>query len=269
MRKIYFSVFLFLLTFHSFGQFPSLSQHTASAINTVLFRAGPSSPNQLKAEIPPCVLGGGWRSYFMVDGISTYVWSTSKSFIDNIVVDFLGGTGPVRVSYPQTTVSTAAVNNWKRNYHSVYSIQYINHPTQGPASVGIMHGENKNVSSNCTSGNIMNTINPNTTISCSDHNTWSGGNPYQDGWLAYHAMVSVAWYPNNQSTNWGQHEFSNHLGPVTWPTTSFIAPDNRIATAGHSHPSSIISNGYMYIFYLDAGPYADHVPTRRRQKQEV
>lgn len=268
MKKNYSSAILFLLPFHSFAQFPSLSQHTASTVTTVEFwyencflnQSCHDKKDKVKAEIPPCVMGGGWRSYFMVDGINTYIWSTPKSFTDNSLIDFKNeSSGPITVSYPQTNVSTAATNNWKRNYHSVYSAQYLNHPTQGPISIGILHGENKNVSSNCTSGNVMNTINPNIAISCSNHDTWSGGNPYKDGWLAYHALVSVAWYPNNQSTNWGQHEFSNHVGPISWPSNSFIAPDNRVATTGHSHPSSILANGYMYIFYSDAGPWGDHI----------
>jgi len=264
MKKIFGVPVLLFIVLFSHAQIPSLTNHVVSNIGTVEFLYGDCGLNffcyqkkdKIKAEVPPCIIGNGTHTYFMVDGNNTYAWSTAKSLTDNNSINFKdNATGPVMVSSPSATSG----NNWKRNYHSIYSAQTINNAVHGPIVVGILHGENKNVSSTCTSGNIQNTIDPYATIDCNDHLTWSGGNPYQDGWLAYHAMVSVAWIPYTQATNFGQQYFSNQLGPVSWPANGFISSDNTIATTGHSHPSTITANGYLFIFYTDAGPYGNHI----------
>ncbi|MEI9959426.1 MAG: hypothetical protein WDM90_24610 [Ferruginibacter sp.] len=264
MRK---AIILFVLSFtslFSFAQAPSLEGHVISAISTVEFWYGDCGLNlfcyqkkdKVKAEVPPCVIGNTQHTYFMVDGNNTYAWSSAKSLTGYNKIDFKDdATGPVMVSSPSATSG----NDWKRNYHSIYSAQTINDLCKAQLYWAFFMEKIKMSAIPVHRAIFKIPLILMQQFNCNDHLTWSGGNPYQDGWLAYHAMVSVAWAPYTKATNFGQQYFSNQLGPVSWPANGFISIDNTIATTGHSHPSSIIANGYLYIFYTDAGPYGNHI----------
>lgn len=276
MKKIFLSAVFIACTFTLLAQYPtSLPNHIVTGVSTVRFKYENcflnntcySNQGKVKAEIPPWIIPGGWRSYFIVNGNETNIWSTPESLVDNSEIDFKNeSVGPYLASLPYLN------ENWRRNYNSIYSAHYINHPVQGGVSIGFQHSENKNYvsGSNCNSGtHYQNTMNPAAQINCSDHWTWSGGDPYEDGWGAYHAMVTAAWTPNNQQTNWGQQYFGNQLGPIAWPSNGYVKSNDVIASSGLKHPSSIIEGDYIYIFFSDGGLFAGSLPQAEGREEGI
>jgi len=260
------------------AQFPYLEDYILSDISTVNFsQTGSSGKGKNKAEVPPWIIGGGLRSYFFVDGSDTYIWSTSSSMVHDKLLDLDNAVGPslASVSYIHTPGYHPAnkIKNWKRNYHAIYSGAYIEHPVHGPVSLGFLHGENKNqvVGSlnNAFAGKYQNTIQENLLINTADHQSYSGGEPFEEGWNAYNAMISAAWVPNNAGTNWGQQLFNNELGPIVWPSTAYITVNGVKCTSGLKHPSSIIAGGYVYVFYTDGGPFGNNIPVEEGRQEGV
>jgi hypothetical protein len=165
------------------------------------------------------------------------------------------------------------IRNWKRNYYAIYSAEYFQHPAEGTVSIGFLHGENKNqVTGKVNSSSAtryQNTIQPNVPINTADPQSYSGGSPFHDGWNAYNAMISAAWTHNNAQTNWGQQLFQHELGPIAWPSTGYITRNGVKCTSGLKHPSSIITGGYVYIFYSDGGPFGNNIPQEEGRHEGI
>jgi len=254
------------------AQYPSLGSYSVSKISTVYFNVTKTSGKEKNnAEIPPWIIPGGYRSYFFVDGSGTYIWSSKSSLIDSKSIDLDGAVGPNQAS--QSYINEKEYNgynnveNWKRNYHAIYSAVYINEPAVGPISLGFLHGENKNEIIGNKS--YQNTIQPNVTINPSDPNSYSGGTPFHDGWNAYNAIISAAWTVNNKQTNWGQRFFSNDLGPIVWPSTGYVTRGGVKCTSGLRHPSALVANEYVYIFYTDSGPFGSNIPAEEGRSEGI
>jgi hypothetical protein len=147
--------------------------------------------------------------------------------------------------------------DWSRVYYAVYSAEYFRHPAAGTVSLAFLHGENKDV---CDGGNdCHNTINTDPSNVC----------PFKgDYWPRYNSFICASWISNTQATNWGQQYFSNELGPIVWPCTGYLQSNRVKATTGVNHPSSIQYNGYVYVFYHDAGPYGGLNPHDEEGRQE-
>jgi len=255
-----------------YAQFPSFDSYSISKISSVFFNFSKSSrKNKDKAEIPPWIIPGGYRSYFFVDGNDSYIWSTKSSITDNKAISLDNAVGPNQASLSYTHSRSYNPNdkieNWKRNYDAVYSAEYFNHPVKGPVSLGFLHGENKNQ----VSGYRMyqNTIQPNVTINLRDPASYSGGKPFHDGWNAYNAIISAAWISNNKQTNWGQQFFKNELGPIAWPSTGYVTGNGIKCTSGLRHPSSVIAGDYVYIFYADSGPFGNNIPPEEGRQEGI
>jgi hypothetical protein len=254
----------------SLAQFPYFDSYSVSGISSVSFKyKGSSRQGKAKTEVPPWIIGGGWKSYFFVDGSDTYIWSSPTPLTINRTINLKKeAIGPYNASksyiHSPEYDSRIPVQNWKRVYHAIYSAVYFNHPTEGPVSLGFLHGENKNL----VEGSITdrrarrypNTIQKNMPINPADPRSYSGGKPFHEGWDAYNALISAAWIPNNKQTNWGQEFFKNELGPIVWPSTGYITKEGIKCTSGLTHPSSIIFDNYIYVFYSEDGPFGANIP---------
>ncbi len=254
------------------AQFPRFDSYSMSRVSTVFFNVARSyGKGKNIAEVPPWIIGGGYRSYFFVDGSDTYIWSTKASLTDRKTIDLNSAVGPSQASmsyiHDRNYNSEQKILNWKRNYHGIYTAVYFNHPTRGPISLGFLHGENKNEISEDRS--FQNTIQPNVPIDPGDPTSYSGGNPFHDGWKAYNAMISAAWIPNNSQSNWGQQFFANELGPIVWPSTGYVTKGGVKCTSGLRHPSSIIAGDYVYIFYVDSGPFGSNIPAEEGRSEGI
>jgi hypothetical protein len=178
--------------------------------------------NQIKVEYPPYIIGGGWRSYFLVNGSDTWLASSPASMVSSGVIDFhTNGTQPVKVT------QKSGVSTWNRDYYCTYSAQYINHPTAGTVSMAFTEGENKHQPSTGPSS------------PCS----WMEG-------TASTTYLCLTWIPNTQATNWG-HQFFNDLGPIIWPAAGYFLPNGQKSSLGCANDATIQADGYLYVFYKD------------------
>lgn len=260
------------------AQYPSLRSHVVSPISSVEFKTSRSNlRDKIRTEIPPWIIPGGLRTYFFVDGSDTYAWSSGASLASTSTVNMDNSIGPFNLSLPYIRSSAYnpeyKIQNWKRNYHAIYSANYFEHPKEGAVSIGFLHGENKNQVvgdiNSSKSPHYQNTIQPNVAINTTDHSTYSGGVPFGEGWNAYNAMISAAWIPNNKGTNWGQDFFKNELGPIVWPSTGYVTKNGVKCTSGLKHPSSIIHNGYIYVYFTDGGPFGGNIAHEEGRREGV
>jgi hypothetical protein len=242
-----------------------------SEISSVTFECDGAFNGTNHAEVPPWIIAGGWKSYFFVDGIGTYIWSSPASLAtaSEINLSVSGSPSEASMSYINSNYFDPGrpVENWKRNYHGIYSAAYFNHPVAGPVSLGFLHGENKNSISG--SAWYQNTIQENVRINPADPASYTGGNPSHTGWESYNGLISAAWVSNTQRTNWGQQFFKNQLGPIAWPATGYITQSGIKCTAGLRHPSSIIADNYVYVFYVDSGPYGNNIPDEEGRHEGI
>jgi hypothetical protein len=182
----------------------------------------------VKTEVPPWIIGGGWRTYFLVDGIGTTVASSPASITNSSVIDFhTNGGDPVRV----TSLSGCPNGEpWRLQYYCTYSAQYINHPAAGPVSLAFVEGENyRQVGVD------------HAPVDC-DYRGWDGASGF----------VCGSWIQNTQSTNWGQQYFSNDMGPIVWPSTGYFNANGYKTSNGCANNSTIqADDGYLYVFYKD------------------
>jgi len=210
-------------------------------------------------EAPPWIIGGGgnWRSYFLTDGIHGAVASAPLDMNNYSVINFKdNGTGPVMITAPERSFPCLPTdandpNPWRRNYYGVWTAQYLNHPTAGTVSLGFTHSENKfrkaDNQDDCTVG-CEGSINPRLL-------SYPAPECYKDYYPTYSSFVCGVWIPNTQATNWGQQYFPNDMGPITWPSSGYLLSSGQKAAIGCGSPSSIIWNGYIYVFYKDASDY--------------
>ncbi len=278
MRFVLLFVFIICLENLLVAQFPSFNSYSVSSISSVSFRytrSGNSGKN--KTEIPPWIIPGGLKSYFFVNGSDTYIWSSPSSLAENLIIDLNHAVGPnnASLSYIHSPEYHAPgeAEDWKRNYHGIYSAVYINHPFFGPVSLGFLHGENKNLVdgnvSNPYATRYQNTIQKNVRINPDDPDSYSGGIPFHEGWKAYNAIISASWVANNEKTNWGQQFFSNEIGPIAWPSTGYVTTNGVKCTSGLKHPSSIIADGYVYVFFSDGGAFGSNVPDEEGRHEGI
>jgi hypothetical protein len=256
-----------------FGQFPPLETYSISGLSSVSFKGKKSgSQSKYKTEVPPWIIPGRDKSYFFVDGSDTYVWTSPIPLTVDWTINLKKqADGPFLASrsYINSPEYNAAqpAKDWGRVYHAIYSANAFNHPSTGPVTIGFLHGENKNYVSG--SKHYQNTIQANIPINPADHQTYSGGSPYIEGWEAYNALISASWISNNAQTNGGKQFFSNELGPIVWPATGYITSGGVKATSGLKHPSSIIAGNYIYVYYSEGGPYAGRVPDEHGRMEGI
>ncbi len=221
-------------------------------------------------EAPPWVIKGGLYQYFLTTHF-TAMWSSQVSmatpenqhfFIGGNKVDY----GPhylVASShwwgkfYDPAHLQSSAYkfrehwqnDHWRRNYNGIFSAHVIEDTREQPILFAVSHGENKN---ELIKGYLyQNSVRTSFKADPKNPLTYSGGNPYQDCWEAYFGFLNGNWIEYSKETDWG-NKYLNDLGPIAWPSAGYINKDGTQASNGLRHPSSIIHDGYLYIFVLDA-----------------
>lgn len=227
-------------------------------------------------EVPPWIINGGWRTYFFVDGRQSVLWTSQKSITTNKTIDlknYASGPDVATRPYIMERYYSDKVKkfDWRRNYHAIYTAQELHLRDAGTVTLGFCHSENKNeASGDCATGTKhQNTIQANVPIDCNDHQTFSGGKPYRDGWNAYNGLLTAVWTPNNAQTNWGHQYFPYDLGPIAWPATGYVTSGGIKCTSGLRHPSSIQRGDSVYIFFVDGGPFGNNIPLEEGRKGGV
>ncbi|MEJ8804468.1 T9SS type A sorting domain-containing protein [Pontibacter sp. H249] len=138
---------------------------------------------------------------------------------------------------------------WRRNYNGIFSAHIIKAQNGKNIVFALSHGENKNE----RIGDFLyqNTVRPTFKIDISDPNTYSGGTPYKDCWEAYFGFLNGNWASLEKDLSITAQYF-NDIGPVAWPSAGYVSVDGEQLSQGLRHPSSIIHDGYIYIFVVDA-----------------
>lgn len=188
--------------------------------------------DRIKTEYPPWIIGGGWRSYFFTDGVKSAMASSPASMVTSQEINFKDNGGdPVVVTDRSGCNSNLGQDDqfepWRLQYYSVYSAQYINHPTAGTVNLAFVEGENYTQS-----------------------NKWLNVGCAGTGWDSHSTFLCGAWTPNTQATNWG-HQFLTDIGPMIWPAAGYFTSGGVKASRGCANNATIQADGYLYVFYKD------------------
>lgn len=143
-------------------------------------------------------------------------------------------------------------SDWARSYRGVFSAFRLNKPSRDYDFLALVHGENKNE----RLGQLLytNTVDQNLTPqSCA---SGVNGGSYVDCWAAYNGFISLllgstkAWQDNAGAVP------PRDLGPILWPAAGYLRPGAK-ASGGVRHPTAIVNQGFVYIYYLDSSQGQD------------
>jgi len=251
-RRLFTCLLLSICVLFVKGQFPDLSNYQVvhdGATNFSCSRGGDAG-EMSKTEVPPWIVGGGdnYKSYFLTDGRNSGVFSIQADMVSSTAINPASGIGPFWTSFSGIKSDgggcpLAGSDPWRRDYYGIYSAQYIQPAATGPVTLGFLHAENKDL---CMGGgDCHGDFNP-------------GKDTCFDGdlWPRYNALVCGSWIANDVQTDWGQHYFANDMGPIAWPSTGYLQVNGIKASCGIGIPSSVVYNGYVYVFFMDHGPYS-------------
>ena len=218
----------------------------------------PAAPNHRYRgiEATPWVTKGNSFGYTITTDETSNCWSADSLVLKNsISVDC----NAVNTSTVLTNVARGgadtAVTPWARNYNGVMSQHAVNDPSLGSIFLTIHHGENLNeINPALGAGTIkmqnsISDVGPENLSQCwSNYSGTSSSNPANCYW----GFVSVGWMPNTDASGWGSIGEAKAVGPIAWPSAGYIDANGITVGRGVRHPSSIISNGYLYVYYLDS-----------------
>ncbi len=217
-------------------------------------------------EQPPALLPGpGGTRLLYLSTAWTWQCATAGNPLEAPVVLEAASCGLVDVpnieTMPKQYLAPSQVppgHEWKRNYDGVFSAQLTHDSvTNSDVILTINHNEVKNEvipgqywyqSPFAPPASQM----PST---CGNSGyTGRGPHGFETCWLAYGAFVSIEVNAYSPRTNYGRSLDTSEIGPVLWPTSGYFDLSRGAQgklSSGLRHPSSIISGGYLYIYYLD------------------
>jgi len=196
-------------------------------------------------EIPPWMINGvSGRGYFVTTAKSYFCSNPNNLLIEPVVNDNcnLAAQGESIYSF-QNQVEILYETAWKRNYYGVYSTHLINNEI-----ITINHAENKN--EDYFGVKYQNTINADISVDDCYSGVHPGGT-YSDCFEAYNGFLGMTWIPYTSQTNYGLTGDFNDEGPIIWPSMGYLDSSGNKVSYGLRSPSSIIHDGYIYVYYLD------------------
>ena len=218
-------------------------------------------PSGTYTEVPAWVVTDDTGSrYFLPTGFSHVVHKNSDMSILEDSDTFSGQTATL------TSISDVLASNyadpstldpgtvWRRNYYGIYTAHRLESGVDDQSGyLAILHGENKNRAYQPSGDYIYydNTVLPSQMYIIPDEYSGYFDGSFSDYWPAYFAFISASWSPADE--NGGNNFMAHDLGPIIWPSNGYITQSGVKASNGLRAPSSIIHDGYIYIFYLDMG----------------
>lgn len=162
------------------------------------------------------------------------------------------------------TALTNTQTYWRHSYYGIYGAHVITNPMGKNCIVGILHGENKNMK-HYSDVNIVydNTVMPARTFQFPQD--YGGPDPntgeWVENWSAYFAFIGMEYCPLDNDN--GKSMAQQDIGPILWPAKGYLNSDHTQASGGLRHPSSIVHDGYLYVFYLDASCFKGDIRMAR------
>jgi hypothetical protein len=130
---------------------------------------------------------------------------------------------------------------WRRNYQGVFSAQLLD-----GALVMFNHTENKN--ENIIGRAYQNTVQP--SIDVADCASGYVDGVYRECDRSYSGFVTATLGDGTD------------LGPLVWPEDGYREPAHTRDHMGLRHPSSIVSGGFVYLFYVEHWPGGERAGVR-------
>lgn len=141
---------------------------------------------------------------------------------------------------------------WQREYFGLFDLSVIEQDGK-QYLLGVMHGENKNEKF-LDGRKYLNSIQPKRAYRENEYSgpeEKNGRLEYDDYGASYFAFISTVLVPlDRMSERFDTPEFQQ--GPIVWPTTGYLNPDNTRANSGLRHPSMFVAEGKITLYYLDA-----------------
>ena len=128
---------------------------------------------------------------------------------------------------------------WRYVYYGVFGV-YQN----GSNVYSVMHGENKNRTD--AGYNYANTVKPAGTVYGNDEYSTDAA----ENWDNYFSFISMTRSSASTVASTG-NLMEEEYGPVIWPSRPYLDSSDLKLDQGVRHPSYIIDNGYIYIYYTD------------------
>lgn len=213
---------------------------------------------RMNAEVTPWMLGtkalGGWHTY-LISTFDTYLCSTPNNIFNLSVEESIKNRGCTPRTEPglnpETLSQIGTIPLWRRDYHGVFSAHLIPTANNTTTLYSVNHSESYN---NANLKSIYPTLPGCVPVADMGYGKLPCEPKYW--WGSYNAWItlsSMPWtYPNLVSPT----RFTD-LGPITWPSNGYIESLDKKVTwikatdGGVRHPSSIIKDNYLYIFYED------------------
>ena len=142
---------------------------------------------------------------------------------------------------------------WRLVYYNAFGVYQ-----QGENVYSILHGENKNIK--VGSNYYRNTVRPSSIqYAPGDYTSDEGG----ENWENYFAFISMARSSVSTVERTGSL-LEEEYGPVVWSVRPYIDSDHKQVSVGTRHPSYIIADGYLYLYYTDnIAPYTEKIHCAR------
>lgn len=208
----------------------------------------------MNAEVTPWAFNDGsanaWTG-FLVSTNSSYQCATPDNIFSLSSLTKLSATNTCRLrlqSQLEEDINlTSDPTPWRFGYYGAQSGEVTNAGGSNYTLYSINHGEHSNIPAN-TFQNSSCISAPDIgygTLDCNDPN---------NSWGSYNAFVSMSSMPWT-SPNLSGNAFFTDLGPITWPSNGYVETIDGVTVkatdGGVRHPTSIVHDGYLYIFYED------------------
>lgn len=129
---------------------------------------------------------------------------------------------------------------WKYVYYNAFGLYRY-----GNNIYSVLHGENKNCVGDGYS--YCNTVkSKDVQYNESEYTSTKNG----ENWANYFAFISMSRSTVTTVKETGSL-IEEEYGPIVWPVRPYLDNNSRKQSSGVRHPSYIIKDGYLYVFYVD------------------